>query len=679
MATKKLIALLGAIILALGFIGCADNDDDSEFGNSPEARRVERLLRQMTLAEKVGQMLQVERRETPSWLNPEGVDIELNPQDMQTYFIGSVLSGGGSTPGDNTVADWLALVKKLQDSALQTRLHIPMLYGVDAVHGHSNVKGATIMPHNIGLGASRDADLVRRVSQVTAVEVAATGIPWTFSPCVAVSRDERWGRSYESVGEDPEIATLLAKQAVIGYQGTSMSGQNVIATAKHYLGDGGTLFGTGSYDPAQGGDRMQFLDRGDTPGEDIRSIHMPGFIEAVNAGVGSIMISFSSVDGVAMHAHEELITDVLKDELGFDGFTISDWDGIKEIDIEGAENMTDDQIFAAQVIASVNAGVDMFMIPFKGDWLRFINIVKESVRTGVIPMRRIDDAVRRILRIKVRSGLFEHPHGNPQFQSESFLGAPAHREVAREAVRKSMVLLRNKNDALPLNTEQNILVTGKNAHNMGHQCGGWTLQWQGGSDLSEVEAADGSVSTVREKWIEGTTILEGIENYITTNGDAVTLNGMVDFLGEDEEFVVAEDTHYDVAVAVLGETPYAEWFGDRYAEELTLDDEDQETLQVLYEAQAAGYVDKIVVVLVTGRPLLVTEDIQNWDSLVVAWLPGSEGEGVADVLFDNQFNFSGTLPVTWPRRVDTIPINYNDESYQEALFTYGFGMTLPTE
>ncbi|MBN2527308.1 MAG: glycoside hydrolase family 3 protein [Deltaproteobacteria bacterium] len=654
----------------------SDSVTETEIPVTPETPQVENLLAQMTLDEKVGQMLQVERRETPSWLSEDGLDVELNPMDMQTYFIGSVLSGGGSVPGNNTVADWQALVTKLQDSALQTRLHIPMLYGVDAVHGHSNVYGATIMPHNIGLGATRDPDLVRRVSQVTAAEVAATSIPWTFSPCVAVSRDERWGRSYESVGEEPEIAILLSQASVQGFQGATMNGQNVIATAKHYVGDGGTLFGTGSYDPSQGGDRMQFMDRGDTPAEDIRDIHLPGFVEAVKAGVGSVMISFTSVDGVSMHANSELIQGVLKRELGFDGFTISDWDGIKEIDLDGQETMTPDDLFKAQVIASVNAGVDMFMIPFKADWLRFLSIVKTAVTEGVIPMSRIDDAVRRILRIKFRAGLFDKPYGDPQFQSEAFLGTPEHRAVAREAVRKSLVLLRNK-EGLPLTTTQNILVTGKNANNIGHQCGGWTLSWQGGSDLITTVNEDGSETTTRAKYTEGTTILEGIQNYMTSHAATDGTNGVVDFMSEFALALPNDTQHYNVAVAVLGETPYAEWFGDRYSEELVLDDEDLDVLDVLYEARDAGRVDKIVVVLVSGRALVVTDEVQNWDGFVSAWLPGSEGDGVADVLFDNEFDFQGKLPVTWPRRIDLIPVN--DGDYQEALYTYGYGMTMMTE
>jgi beta-glucosidase len=452
-----------------------------------------------------------------------------------------------------------------------------------------------------------------------------------------------------------------------------MNGQSVIATAKHYLGDGGTRFGTGSHDISQGGDRLQFMDRGDTSSDMLTEIHLPGFMKAVEAGVGVVMISFSSVDGVSMHANKELIQGVLKDELGFDGFTISDWDGVKEIDLEGADDMDEEELFKAQVIASVDAGIDMFMIPFKQDWLRFITIVKDAVDDGIIPMERIDDAVRRILTIKYRSGIFKKPFGDEEFQSAEFLGSPEHREVAREAVRKSLVLLKN-NEALPLTAEQNILVTGKNAHNIGHQCGGWTLTWQGGSDIVITENEDGTETRTREKYTEGTTILEGIEAYMKSHADDDGETGNVDFLAEDETALPDNARHYDVALAVLGETPYAEWFGDRYAEELVLDEEDLAVLDVLYDAQDEGRIDKIVVVMVSGRPLVVTEDIRNWDGFVAAWLPGSEGQGVADVLFD-EYDFVGKLPVTWPRRIDLIPINKGD--YEEALFTYGFGLTYP--
>lgn len=715
MKRKRIITLIVTLLIAFIFVSCDDNcecskeddvniedasfseedpttgeDTESDEGTedeketeskepAPEDEEVKKILDKMTLDEKVGQMLQVERRETPSWLSEDGEDIELDPEDIQTYFLGSVLSGGGSTPGDNSASAWNELVTKLQKSALKTRLAIPILYGVDAVHGHSNVYGATIMPHNIGLGATRDPDLVRRVSEAAAEEVVATSIPWTFAPCVAVSRDERWGRSYESVGEDPEIADLLAAEAVKGFQGATMNGQSVIATAKHYLGDGGTLFGTGSYDAAQGGERLQFMDRGDTPRDMLEEIHMAGFIKAVEAGVGTIMISFSSVDGVSMHANKEMVQEVLKDDLGFDGFTISDWDGIKEIDLEGADDLDEEELFTAQVIASVDAGIDMFMIPFKADWERFLSIVKDAVEDDLLSMDRIDDAVRRILRIKIRSGIFDRPFGDEEFQKEEFIGSPEHRDVAREAVRKSLVLLKNKNETLPLTAEQNLLVTGKNAHNIGHQCGGWTLTWQGGSDIVETENEDGTITRTREKYTVGTTILEGIQDYVEENGDSEnTEGGNVDFMAEDETALPDNDRHYDVAVAVLGETPYSEWFGDRYSEELVLDQEDLNVLDILYTAQEEGRIDKIVVVLVSGRPLVLTEDLRNWDGFVAAWLPGSEGQGVADVLFGD-YNFVGQLPVTWPRRIDLIPINRGDGLYQEALYPYGYGMSYPEE
>jgi beta-glucosidase len=571
----------------------------------PVATRVADLLSRMTLDEKIGQMTQVER----SSLTAQA--------DIVTYNLGSLLSGGGSAPATNTAAGWADMYDSYQRTALTNRLGIPLIYGVDAVHGHNNVRGATIFPHNIGLGATRNPTLVQQVGQATAEEVAGTGIDWTFAPCLCVARNERWGRTYESFGEDPAIAQSMTT-IVTGFQGATLGGTptSILATAKHYVGDGGTT----------GGD-----DQGNTQlsEADLRRIHLPPFIDAIQRKAGSVMISYSSWNGVKLHGQAYLINTVLKGELGFTGFVVSDWAGIDQID--GGAGVS-----ASDVRTSINAGIDMVMVPH--DYRNFQSLLRTEVTAGRVTTARIDDAVRRILTKKFELGLFERPLTDRAWTAT--VGSAAHRAIARQAVRESLVLL--KNDAiLPLSKSARIFVAGKNADNIGNQSGGWTISWQGASGATT----------------PGTTILQGIRA-------AVTPGTVVDFNASGRGAA-----GHDVAIVVVGEKPYAEGQGDR-TDGLTLDRTDLSTISTIARTGVP-----IVVVLVSGRPLVITSELPSWRGLIAAWLPGTEGNGVADVLFgDNRP--TGKLPMSWPRTATQVPINVGDATY-DPLFAYGFGLTYP--
>ncbi|GAA4616300.1 glycoside hydrolase family 3 protein [Saccharopolyspora hordei] len=569
----------------------------------PVADRVEDLLSRMSLQDKIGQMTQAER---------EAAD----PAAAAEAGIGSILSGGGSAPTPNTAESWADMYDAYQRAALNTPLGIPILYGVDAVHGHNNVHGATIFPHNIGLGAANDPELVERIGRATAEEVAGTGIDWDFAPCLCVARNDRWGRTYESFGETPERPTAMAS-LVTGLQGSSLDGPaSVMATAKHYIGDGGTTGGE---------------DQGNTEIDEaeLRAVHLPPFKAAVERGVGSVMISFSSWNGVKMHVHDYLINDVLKGELGFTGLVVSDWQGIDKID--GEEGFT-----AAEVRDSINAGLDMIMVPY--DYQEFMDLLRQEVEAGRVPMSRIDDANRRILTKKFELGLFENPFTDRSFTPT--VGSPEHRELARQAVRESQVLLKNEGGVLPLPKDSGkIFVAGKNADDIGNQSGGWTISWQGES---------GPITP-------GTTILEGIRQAVAP-GTEVTYD-------RDGNGI---DSSYSAAIAVVGETPYAEGEGDR-PEGMGLDEEDRATLAKLQESGVP-----VIVVMVSGRPLDIAAELPNWDALVAAWLPGTEGAGVADVLFGDH-EPTGTLPMTWMVSADQQPINEGDG--KSPLFPYGYGLT----
>ncbi|NUR72756.1 MAG: glycoside hydrolase family 3 protein, partial [Hamadaea sp.] len=569
------------------------------------ATRVADLLSRMTLDEKIGQMTQAERGSASA-------------TDVTTYRLGSILSGGGSAPTPNTATSWADMYDSFQTGAMATPLQIPMIYGVDAVHGHNNVVGATIFPHNIGLGATRDPALVQQIGQAVAEEVSGTGIDWDFAPCLCVARNDRWGRTYESFGEVPSIASSLST-IITGLQGTSLNGpSSVLATAKHYVGDGGT----------EGGD-----DQGNTvlSEADLRAIHLPPFQAAVQRGVGSVMISYSSWNGVKMHGNKYLITDVLKGELGFSGFVVSDWNGIDQID--GTTGFT-----AAEVTAAVNAGIDMVMVPTA--WKNFITTLRAEVANGHVPLSRIDDANRRILTKKFELGLFEKPYTDRSFTAT--VGSAAHRTLARQAVRQSQVLLKNAGNVLPLAKDNNkIFVAGKNADNIGNQCGGWTISWQGSS---------GNITP-------GTSILQGIRA-AAGPGTTVTYSQRGSGI----------DSTYKVAIAVVGETPYAEGQGDRTGT-MSLDRDD---LRVINTLRGKGV--PVVVVLVSGRPLDIATELPNWNALLASWLPGTEGAGVADVLFGD-YKPTGKLPSTWMTSVSQQPINDGDG--KTPLFPLGYGLTYP--
>ncbi len=560
----------------------------------PVAERVADHLARMSLDEKIGQMTQAERG-------------SISPEEVTEFRVGSILSGGGSVPTPNNRGGWVAMVDAYQKAALATPLGIPFIYGSDAVHGHNNVTGATIFPHNIGLGATRDPQLAEAIGAATATEVAETGVHWTFAPCVCVARDDRWGRTYESFSEDPAIVASMSS-VIKGLQS-----QHVMATAKHYLGDGGT---TGGKD--QGNTELSI--------EELRRIHLPPYEAAIKHNVASVMVSFSSWNGTKVHGSEFLITKLLKEELKFGGFVVSDWNGVDQID--GAPGLS-----ASDVRTAINAGVDMVMAP--AVWREFIQVLKAEVEAGRVPMSRIDDANRRILAKKFEFGLFERTKTD---RDTAAFGSAPHRALARQAVAKSQVLLKNSG-VLPLKPGTGrIFVAGKNADNVGNQSGGWTLTWQG---------SPGDVPG-------GTSILKGIREVA---GSGATITYAQDGSGLDKS--------YDVAVVVIGEKPYAEFEGDRM-EGTGLDGEDK---AVLEKVRALGV--PTVVVVVSGRPLEIGSHLGGWNAALAAWLPGTEGAGVADVLFGRQAP-SGKLPMTWPADGGH-PANAGDG--KAALFPLGFGLT----
>ena len=579
------------------------------------------LLARMTLEEKVGQMVQAEI----TGLKDKG--------DVEKYFLGSLLSGGNGDPqAGNTLEAWTDMYDEYQSRALKTRLAIPVLYGIDAVHGHSNVLNAVIFPHNIGLGCTRSARLVEESSRVTAVEVRATGINWTFAPCVTVPRDERWGRAYEGFGESPELAATLGEAAVRGFQGNNLSDPlRVLACAKHFAGDGGTLFGTGAKKDGGKSDERWPLDRGDVrlSERELREIHMQGYVTAIRAGVGTIMPSYSSWNGEKCSGSRRLLTEILKQEMGFEGFLISDYNAIDEMPGD----------YKSQIEKSVNAGMDMFMVPDK--YRELYALLVELVQENKVPLARIDDAVTRIMRVKLAMGLMDKGRSHLADRSlhRSF-GSAAHRRVARECVRESLVLLKNEPRALPLSKSlARIHVGGKSADDIGNQCGGWTISWQGKSG----DATTG-----------GTTILKAVQQAVSPR-TKVTYS---------KDGTGAEGA--DVGLVVIGETPYAEMFGDRT--DLTLAAEDVAAVENMKRAGLP-----VVAVLLSGRPMILGDVLARCDAFVAAWLPGTEGQGVTDVLFGDH-RPTGKLSFSWPRSMSEIPVNVGDRPY-DPLFPYGFGLT----
>jgi beta-glucosidase len=563
----------------------------------------------MTLDEKIGQMTQANKNALTT------------PSDIATYSLGSLLSGGGEGPNGSggTATEWANMYDNFQGYALQTRLKIPLIYGVDAVHGHNNVYGAVIFPHHIGMGATRDAALVQQADQVTRDEVLGTGIDWVFAPCVCVPRDDRWGRTYEGYGEDPTLVSSLGVASIKGFQGTGLSPTTVMATAKHYLADGGTTFGTG--------DSGYLIDQGNAQisEAELRAIHLPPYQSAVQNGVGSVMISYSSWNGLKDHGNQYLITSVLKGELGFQGIVISDWAGIDQLPGD----------YASDIRTAINAGIDMVMVP--SNYKTFISTLRTEVTAGRIPMSRIDDAVTRILNAKFALGLFTQPLTNRVYTAQ--VGSPAHRAVARQAVRESLVLLKN-NGVLPLSKtgSYKLVVGGSHIDNLGNQMGGWSISWQGASGSTTV----------------GTTFLQAIQAVV---GPSVTIQNV----GTRTKGSYSGD----VGIVAIGETPYAEGKGDSS----TLAVSGANAAQV---TDICSRVTKCIVVLFSGRPLIINTQLNQANAFVAAWLPGTEGAGITDVLFGD-YGFIGKLPVTWPNDVTQEPINSGDN--KTGLFPFGYGIT----
>ena len=664
--------LFSTVILISIFTNCGLENKKKKF--------IDDLVSKMTLDEKVGQMTQVDKRMLDS------------DDDIAKYFIGSILSGGGSVPNDNTPRGWVSMVNAYQKQALSTRLKIPLIYGIDAVHGHNNVVGATVFPHNIGLGCTNNPELVYDVNHTTAIEVAATGLHWTFSPCITIPKDDRWGRQYEGFSESTELVTNLTSAAIKGYEDAIdiFGGRKIAACAKHFLGDGGTSWESGTLEE---GIHRYKIDRGDTrlTKDEIKQIHLPPYLEAIKAGVKTVMISFNSWNGVKCHGSKFLINNLLKEELGFKGLVVTDWAGIDEIPGD----------YKSDIITSINAGIDLVMVPGslygKNHYKTFIQLLKESVEEGSILVSRIDDAVRRILSVKYDLGLFKTPFSDPEHVK--VFGSDSHRKIARAAVQMSMVLLKNEKNVLPLKKNRGITVVGSGANNIGIQNGGWTVEWQGrmtpdflildknndGSiKRSEVlgyfkgiydekfdsRAAGGffnsmdsnSNGVVDKKEFDkhkknspfqplGTTILEALQDQ---NRGLVIYDPLANKLPKE-----------NTIVAVVGEHPYSEGYGDNPG--IGLNSFDKAVLEKCYKSG-----NKIVVVIISGRPLMVEDHIDKWDGLIAAWLPGMAGEGVADVLFGD-YNPTGKLSYTWPRNIKQVPINIGDEDY-DPLFPFDYGL-----
>lgn len=586
--------------------------------------RIDALMAKLSLEQKVGQMIQPEIQ-------------QVTPEEVRDYHLGSVLNGGGSTPNQDRyarAADWVELADRFWHASMDDsggRQPIPIMWGTDAVHGVGNLVGATLFPHNIALGAAHNPELIRQIGEATAREIVATGLDWDFSPTVAVARDDRWGRTYESWSEDPDLVRAYAGEMVKGLQGQGeqlLDDQHVIATAKHFIGDGGTVNG---------------IDRGDNVDSEqrLRDVHGAGYFSAIEAGVQTVMASFNSWHGEPLHGHHHLLTTVLKEQMGFDGLVVGDWNG--HAFIPGAETLNCPQ--------AINAGLDIFMVPHP-EWKTLYHNTLEQARDGTIPMSRIDDAVRRILRVKLRAGLFER--GAPSSRSlagqHSLLGAPDHRAVARQAVRESLVLLKNRGQLLPLKPNQTILLAGDGADNISKQVGGWSVTWQG-------------TGTSMEDFPGATTLRAGIESAVNGAGGELIVSPEGDC-----------DREVDVAVVAFGEDPYAEMQGD--VQNVQYKPRDTRDWELLKKLKAKGI--PVVSLFITGRPLWINRELNASDAFMVIWQPGTEGAGVADVLFTDaqgqvRHPVKGKLSFSWPRRPDQAPLNLADPGYA-PLLPYGYGL-----
>ena len=597
----------------------------SDVKQDPEIEsRVKAILDKMTVEEKVGQLIQAEIK-------------SISPKEVRKYNIGSVLSGGGSTPSDKAAEDkrtWLAAAQKYYDESVKKpnkRAAIPVIWGIDAVHGHNNVVGATLFPHNIGLGAARNPGLIRQIGEVTAREVTVTGLKWTFAPTVAVARDMSWGRHYESYSENPALVAKYAEAMVVGLQGHPARGDlfvddKVLATVKHFIGDGGTDGGT---------------DQGNTivSEEELFKIHGQGYVTGLRAGAQTVMASFNSWNGEKAHGSHYLLTEVLKNQMGFDGFVVGDWNGHEQI--PGCSN--------ASCPEAINAGVDMIMVPT--DWRAFYGNTLGQVKNGTISMERLDDAVTRILRVKMRIGLFDTPPMKQKFAGMTpIIGHEKHRAIARKAVRQSLVLLKNEGDVLPIGGSGHVLIAGDAADDISRQSGGWSVSWQGRGHTN----AD---------FPGGTSIGAGIQAALAAAGGSSELSKGGSYQQKP-----------DAAIVIFGETQYAEFEGDLKGN-LAFTGASAE-LSLMKKLKGEGI--PVVAVFLTGRPLHVPDYMDASDAFVAAWLPGSEGGGVADVLIGKadgtpNFDFRGKLSFSWPKRADQSSLNMGDEGY-DPLFPYGYGL-----
>ena len=591
--------LLPSVLL---FASCKDASKNAVTKEKLIEQKIDSLLALMTLEEKIGQMTQIRHFE-------ENVE-----ENISSKFIGSVIHTQGPLPGE-TAEEWQAKFAKLQKIALSTRLGIPLLFGVDAVHGQNTFNGATIFPHNIGLGATRNIKLVEKIAQITAIESQATGFNWVFSPCIAIPYNEKWGRVYEAFSENTALTQELTRASVRGHQGDLTQSKTVMATAKHFIGDGATDYGK------EGGEAS-------LSNKEIFERLLPPYQTAVEEGIGAIMASFNTVKGIPMHAYKAYITDTLKNEMSFDGMVISDWKGYSRF---GGNDI-------------INAGIDMVMA-VDGDLGPFQEGLKKGVYSSQVSISRIDDAVRRILRQKFRLGLFENPFPDSTLVAE--IGNQTHRDVARQAVRESLVLLKNENKILPIDKKtKKIVVVGEHADNSGLQSGGWTINWQGS----------------KENYNGAKTILEGIKQI--AQGEVVY-----------DKQATGNHKNADVVIVVVGETPYAEFLGDigdkKSAYQLTLSEGHQKYVDTYAKLGA-----KIVTILISGRPLVVTEEINKSDAFIAAWLPGSEGDGIAEVLF-GEYNFKGKLPHSWPKDVKDYQNKYGPNFWDDSiipLYKYGYGL-----
>ncbi|MBU2180004.1 MAG: glycoside hydrolase family 3 C-terminal domain-containing protein, partial [Gammaproteobacteria bacterium] len=595
-------------------------------GNVEEEAKIAKLLAGMTLEQKIAQMIQPEIR-------------DITVDDMRKYGFGSYLNGGGSFPAGNkhaTPADWIKLAEDMYQASIDASEDgstIPTMWGTDAVHGHNNVIGATLFPHNIGLGAANNPDLIEQIAKATAREVMVTGIDWVFAPTVAVVRDDRWGRTYEGYSEDPTIVRNYAAAIVKGLQGAPdadfLGDERVISTVKHFLGDGGTERG---------------IDQGDNIASEqqLFDIHAQGYIGGLQAGAQTVMASFNSWHGEKIHGNKYLLTDVLKTRMGFDGLVVGDWNGHGQVKDCSNENCP----------AAANAGLDVYMVPTAA-WKPLYENLIAQVKSGVIAQSRIDDAVTRILRVKVRAGLFEKPSpaARPLSGKTDIIGSAEHRAVAAAAVQQSLVLLKNQQGLLPLNPMQKVLVTGQGADNIGMQSGGWTITWQGtGNNNADFPG--------------GSSIYAGIHSQVSAAGGQVQLSSDGSYQQKP-----------DVAIVVFGEQPYAEGNGD--IDNLEYQRGNKADLALLKKLQADGI--KVVSLFISGRPLWVNAELNASDAFVAIWLPGSEGHAIAPVLFTDkdgkvQQDFRGKLSFSWPNSPSQTTVNQGDDNYQ-PLFAYGYGLT----